>query len=223
MLNEAIGALLPAAVAVAVSPIPIIAIVVVLGSPHARTSGPAFAAGWVLGLSVVSVVIVQVAGGASDPTSATATGVNWVLAAFGILLLTMAGRQWRKRPKPGEEPELPAWMATVDKIAPGKAFVLGTTLSAVNPKNLTLTAAASAGIAQVGLDDADTLLAVAIFVAIGSSTVAGAVLAFLVAPSRAARSLTSLRTFMTAHNAAIMMVILLLLGVKLLGDAFASL
>jgi len=223
MLIDAIGALLPAAVAVALSPIPIIAVVLVLGSPHARTSGPAFAFGWVLGLTVVSVAVVQFVGGASDPTTDTATGVNWMLAAVGILLLAMAGRQWRKRPKEGEAPEMPAWMSTVDEIAPGKAFILGVALSAVNPKNLTLTAAASAGIAKVGLDGTDTAIAIATFVVIGSITVAGAVLAYLVAPVRAATPLASIRQFMSDHNAAIMMVILLLLGVKVLGDAIPAL
>lgn len=223
MLNEAIGAILPAAVAVALSPIPIIAIVLVLGSSHARTSGPAFAAGWVLGLTAVSIVVVQFVGGASDPTSDTATGVNWALAALGIALLVMAGRQWRKRPKDGEEPEMPAWMATVDEIAPGKAFVLGVALSAANPKNLALTAAAAARIAQAGLDDADTAIAVGVFVIIGSITVAGAVLAYLVAPSWAEKPLASIRQFMSDHNAAIMMVILLILGVKVLGDAIPAL
>ena len=45
MLLDVIGDLLPAAVAL--SPIPIVAVVLVLGSPGARTAGPAFALGWV--------------------------------------------------------------------------------------------------------------------------------------------------------------------------------
>ena len=40
MLIQAIGQLLPAAVAVALSPIPIIAIVLMLGTPKARTQRP---------------------------------------------------------------------------------------------------------------------------------------------------------------------------------------
>lgn len=48
MLNQAIGDLLPAAVAVALSPIPIIAVVLVLGAPAARTTGPMFALGWIV-------------------------------------------------------------------------------------------------------------------------------------------------------------------------------
>ena len=50
MLSQAIGAILPTAAAVALSPIPIIAIVLVLDSARARVNGPAFALGWVLSL-----------------------------------------------------------------------------------------------------------------------------------------------------------------------------
>ena len=77
MLTTAIGDLLPAAVAVALSPIPIIGVILMLGTPRARTNGPAFALGWVGGLTAVSAVVLLVAGGADDPDSATSTGVDW--------------------------------------------------------------------------------------------------------------------------------------------------
>lgn len=222
MLNQALGDLLPAAAAVALSPIPIVAIVLVLDAPRARTAGPAFAIGWVAGLSVVSIVVVAAAGGASDPGSATATGVAWGKAAIGVLFLVMAARQWRKRPKRGEEAEMPGWMATINSVGAAKAVGLGLLLSAANPKNLALTLAASASIAQAGLDARDEAVAIAVFVAIGSVTVVGAVVFFLVAPRVAARPLDAVRRFMADNNATIMMVILVLLGAKLLGDALAG-
>jgi len=223
MLSQAIGAILPTAAAVALSPIPIIAIVLVLDSARARVNGPAFALGWVLGLAVVSVIVINVAGGASNAASTTATGVNWGLAAIGVLFLVMAARQWRKRPKAGEAAEMPAWMASVDSIPPTKAFVLGAALSAANPKNLALTLAAGASIAQAGLDAAQETIAVVTFIVIGSLTVAGAVIVYLVAPRWSARPLGAVRTFMSANNATIMMVILLILGLKILGDALPGL
>jgi len=36
---------------VALSPVPIIAVVLMLGTPRARVNGPAFVLGWVLGLT----------------------------------------------------------------------------------------------------------------------------------------------------------------------------
>lgn len=222
MLTDVIGDLLPAAAAVALSPIPIIAVVLVLGSPRARTAGPAFALGWVTGLGAVSVTVTLVAGGAAETSDGVDTGISWGLAAIGLAFLVMAARQWRKRPKPGEQPEMPSWMASMASVSWARALVLGIALSAANPKNLALTVAASASIAQAGLDTSESLLADAVFVAIGSITVVGAVLFALVAPQAATRPLGGVRRFMTDNNATIMIVLLLVLGLKILGDAMGG-
>ena len=222
MLSNAIGDLLPSALAVALSPIPIVAVILVLGAPRARTAGPAFALGWIAGLLAVSVIVVLVVGAGSDPDGSD-PGLNWFKIVIGILFLAMAARQWRKRPGPGEEPAAPGWMATIETVSPGRAAVLGGALSGVNPKNLALTLTAAASIAEAGLDPADTAIAVAVFVVLGSITVAGAVLLYLVDADRAARPLAAVRQFMFEHNAVIMMVVLLLLGAKLLGDGLAVL
>jgi hypothetical protein len=40
MLGDAIGDLLPSAVGIALSPIPIVAVILMLGTPRARSTGP---------------------------------------------------------------------------------------------------------------------------------------------------------------------------------------
>jgi threonine/homoserine/homoserine lactone efflux protein len=222
VLGEAIGDLLPSAFAVALSPIPIVAVVLVLGAPHARTAGPAFALGWIAGLLAASVIVVLVLGTGADSDSDD-PGVDWLKVTIGILFLLMAAQQWKKRPKHGREPEAPKWMATVDTATPQRAAVLGAALSGANPKNLALTLAASASIAEAGLDQADTAVAIAVFVTLGSVTVAGSVLFYLLDADRAARPLAAVKQFMSDNNAVIMMVVLLLLGAKLLGDGLAGL
>jgi hypothetical protein len=57
---------------------------------------------------------------------------------------------------------------------------------------------------------------------IGSVTVVGAVGFSLIAPKRAERPLAAINQFMSKNNATIMMVVLLLLGAKLLGDGLAG-
>lgn len=220
LLSDVIGDLLPSAFAVALSPIPIIAVVLVLGAARARTAGPAFALGWIGGLLAVSVVVVLVLGAGSDPDSDD-PGISWLKVALGILFLVMAAKQWTKRPRDGREAQTPKWMATIDTATPSKAAVLGAALSGANPKNLALTLAASASIAEAGLDQADKAIAIAVFVLLGSVTVAGAVLFYLVDAKRAAPALDAIRRFMSDNNAVIMMVVLLLLGAKLLGDGLA--
>jgi len=223
MLSDAIGNLLPAAVGVGLSPIPIVAVILMLGTPKARTNGPAFAIGWVLGLTVVCVIVLAIAGGADDPDSTTSDSVNWLQVALGLAFFSMAHRQWKKRPKRGETPEMPKWMETIDHFTPGRSFVFGVLLSAVNPKNLALTLAAAAAIAQAGLSTTDDAIAIAVFVAIGSISVAGLVLFFLIGGDHATKPLASIKEFMEDHNAVIMMVVLLILGAKLLGDGLPQL
>lgn len=222
MLNGVIGDLLPSALAVALSPIPVVAVVVVLGGRGARSAGPAFAAGWIAGLVAVSVAVVLLLGSASDADGEDA-GLVWWKIAVGLLFLAMAAKQWRKRRPRGEQQPEPGWMATLDTASAGRAAALGAGLSAANPKNPTLTLTAAASIAEAGLDAAGTTLAVAVFVAIGSLTVAGSVAFYLAAGERAARPLAAVKHFMAENNAVIVMVVLLLLGAKLLGDGLAGL
>src|SRR4051794_11630543 len=194
-MGQAIGDLLPSAVGVALSPVPIIAVILMLATPRARTNGPAFALGWVVGLVAVSVIVVLVASGSDDPDSGSSTAVDWIELLFGLAFLVMAFAQWRKRPRPGQQPEMPKWMAAVDTLKPGASFGLGAALSGANPKNLALTLAAAASIAQAGLSGGGTAAAIAVFVIIGSITVAGPVIFFMLASDRATRPLASIKDF----------------------------
>src|SRR3954470_5115073 len=142
-MGQAIGELLPSAVGVALSPVPIIAVILMLGTPRARTNGPAFAIGWVVGLVVVSAIVVTLASGADDSTSTASTTVDWIKLVIGVLFLLMAFAQWRKPPKAGEEAATPKWMGAIDSFAATKSLGLGALLSGLNPKNLALTLAAA--------------------------------------------------------------------------------
>jgi len=69
----------------------------------------------------------------------------------------------------------------------------------------------------------ETAVAAAVFVVLGSITVAGPVVGYLVAPDRMRGPLDELRTWMTAHNAAVMTVLLLVIGTTILGKGVAGL
>ena len=81
-------------------------------------------------------------------SSAASDTISWGKTVFGVFFLLLAARHWRSRPEPASEPEMPKWMASIDSLAPGKAFGLGVVLAGVNPKNLLLAAGAGAGVAQ---------------------------------------------------------------------------
>ena len=125
-MREAIGQILPLAIAAGISPIPIIGVVLMLVTPRARSNGPAFVLGWVVGLAVVGVIGLTVANAAGASTSgSSADGTNTFQIVMGALLIVFALRQWRKRPKPGVEPPMPKWMDAVDHFTPLKSAGMG--------------------------------------------------------------------------------------------------
>ena len=141
---------------------------------------------------------------------------------LGALLLLLAVRQWRSRPKPGETAALPKWMSAIDSMTFGKALGLGFLLSAVNPKNLLMAASAGVAIGAARLPVAQIVLVVIIFTVIACCTVLVPVVGYLLAADRMAALLQSLREWLGAHNAAIMAVLLLVIGVSVIGKGLAS-
>ncbi len=99
MMGKAIGGSLPLAVGIAVSPIPVIAVVLMLTSRRAKVNGLAFVVGWLIGLGIVGAIVLSLAGPAGASKSGSpATWVSWVKIALGALLLLVAFRQFRGRP-----------------------------------------------------------------------------------------------------------------------------
>ncbi len=111
---------------------------------------------------------------------------------------------------------MPKWMAGIDALAPGKAFGLGLLLDGVNPKNLLLTVAAATGLAQLGLSTTDAVVSLIVFVVVGSLTIAGPVVYYLVGGDKAKTELDSMKGWLATHNAAVMTVLFLVFGVDLI-------
>ena len=222
-MGEAIGAVLPLAVGVALSPIPIIAVILMLVSRRARVNGPVFLLGWILGLAAVGVIVLAISGasGASDGGE-PASGTSTLKVVLGVLLLIVALRQWRKRPHDGEEAPMPAWMGAVDEFTPVKAFGAGIVLSALNPKNLILAVGAGAAIAQTDVSGGQQALAYAVFVLIATIGPAIPVVIYFALGDKAPPLLDKLKAWMAQHDAAIMAVLCLVIGAKLIGDGIGG-
>jgi hypothetical protein len=68
-MGRAISEVLPFAIGVAISPVPIIAVILVLFSARARVNGPVFAIGWAVGVAAVSTIVYLVADAGDVSTS----------------------------------------------------------------------------------------------------------------------------------------------------------
>jgi hypothetical protein len=223
-MGQAIGSTLPLAVGVALSPIPIIAVVLMLTSHRARSNGPAFVIGWLIGLAVIGAIVLSVAGPAGASKSGSpATWVSWVKIVLGAALLLVAARQFRGRPKDSDEAALPKWMASIDTMKPLTVLGLAALLGGVNPKNLLLAVSAGASIAQTGISGVDQAIAYAVFALIGTIGVGAPVVLYFALGERSATMLATLKDWMGRHNAVIMSVLCLVIGVKLIGDAIGGL
>lgn len=223
-MGEAIGQALPLGVGIAVSPLPIVAVVLMLTTARARSNGPAFVLGWLAGLGVVGAVVLVVAGpSASDDQGQPAGWVSWLKLVLGVLLLIVAVKQFRNRPGEGEQGSMPAWMSTIDQFTAGKALGVGVVLAAANPKNLLLAVGGASAVAQTGIPGGQQALAYAIFAVIGTIGVAAPVVVYFTMGDKAADRLSSLKGWMVRHNAVIMGVLCLVIGVKLVGDALGGL
>jgi threonine/homoserine/homoserine lactone efflux protein len=223
-MGEAIGQMLPSAVGVAISPIPIVAVVLMLVSARGRVNGPAFLIGWWVGVAAVGAIMLVVAGGAdATEEGEPATWVSVLVLVLGLLLFLVAAKQWRGRPHEGEAAEAPKWMSALDRFTPPKAAGAGVLLSGLNPKNLLLTVAGAAAIAQADISASQEAVALVVFVLIASIGVAVPLVIYFALGDRAGSLLERLKNWMAQNNAVIMAALLLIIGVKLIGDAIAGL
>src|SRR5215831_7767271 len=138
-MGRAVGEVLPLAVAIAVFPVPIIAVVLLLGSTRGRAKGGAFVLAWCAGIAAVGAVVLLVAGEAdASEAGEPATWLNVVILGLGVVLLALAVKQWRGRPGADEKAPTPGWMQSVDQFTIAKAGAAGFALSGLNPKNVLL-------------------------------------------------------------------------------------
>lgn len=223
-MGAAIGQVLSYAGGVALSPVPIIAVVLILATPRGRVSGPAFLAGWVVGLAGVGTVVLVVASTASASSHGEpATWVSILKIVLGVLLLALAVKTWHGRPRGDREPGLPAWMKSIDKFTPVRSTAVAVALSAANPKNLLLVLGAASAIAQTGAATLSQAVALAVFILIATLGVGAPIAIYFFMGERATQILGALREWLATENATIMAVICLLIGLKLIGDAISGL
>ncbi len=77
-MGQAIGQVISFGVGVALRPLRIIAVVLMLSTPKGRVNGPAFLAGWIVGLAVVGIIVLLVSSGASASSKrVAAAGAVW--------------------------------------------------------------------------------------------------------------------------------------------------
>lgn len=216
MQELALSDLLPAAVGIALSPFPIVAVILMLFSARAKTNGIAFVAGWVIGLVVVGAAFLVLGSDSAGTASEPSQSALIIQVLLGLLCLAAALKQWRSFGAQADESEMPTWMRTIDDFSAGKSFVVAALLSGVNPKNLALNASAMLVITQAGMSSSEEWVALLVFVVLASLSVMLPVIYYLIGGANSKAALDRMKVWLVANNSAVMAVLLLIFGVKLL-------
>ncbi|WP_063064292.1 GAP family protein [Nocardia violaceofusca] len=219
-MGAVLGDLLPLAVGVAISPIPIVAAILIILSANAAHAGTGFAIGWVLGIVGVTTIFVVLSGTLSDSQDKHSSTVTaWVKIVLGVVLLGLAAMQWRSRSDTG----VPGWMRAIDTLSAVGAVGLGALLSAVNPKNLLLCVSAGVAIGTSGIGGGQEVIAVLVFTVIAAASVLVVVIGYLVAAERLREPLDRARRWLQANNHVVMAIVLLVMGAVVLGKGIGGL
>ncbi|WP_286288554.1 GAP family protein [Microbacterium sp. ASV49] len=210
---NALNQLLPLAVGIAVSPLPIVAVVAILLSARGRTAAPAYTGAFAL--VTLGFVAIGAASGGSASAAAGRTTVMLVLASLltaGFAVLSVLS--WHARPRAGAVPKTPGWLAAVDTITPVRAAGLGLLMAVTNAKNIPLELK---GGALIGSAHTQPLIAAAVCVALAVVGSIGLIVPTVLAgtgSARMTRALGHVKVGLITHNAAIMTVLFAILAIN---------
>ena len=219
---SALGPLLPIAVAVAVSTVPIMATIVILLSPKRNQSAIPFLIGWVVGMAAV-VAIAAVGANALPvrPFRAQQRAIAIGQIIVGTALLVAAVMAWRRAARaPAAKGN--GLLDRVERMGPVAALGLALALN-LRPKALLLGVAAGLSVAGSSLRTTETVIVLAIYVGLASSTVIVPIIATLVAPARMQPRLVLARDWLSQNSAHITVVVLVMVGFVILGAGISQL
>jgi len=214
--------LLTLAVANAISPLAIVAVILMATSGKGRTNGTAFILGsFTFAVALVGgIVLFGRSAGAEDVDSAPHITIDVIELVLGVAMIVLGILQWRKR----SSHETPKWMDSIDGMNIWMAFLLGMLLAGpLSPKDLPLLIAAGGRISQASLATAEAVAVIVIFAALGLVAIAIPWILSVVAPGKVEQSLSGPRTWLVSNHSVIMTVLFVILGTKLIGSAVTDL
>jgi Sap, sulfolipid-1-addressing protein len=219
---QAMGGILPLAVAAAVSSMPIVAVTVILLSPRRGESALPFLAGWILGCLAVLILWTLAAQAIPlHPRRRPETTIGVLEIIIGIGLVGLGLIALHRRTEGGSGP-LPSWVNRIDTFGSVPAFGIGLALN-VRPKALLLAAAASLVIRGENLGGAEGLVVIAVYTAIATSTVSVPTVLTLLFPQRMEPRLNAARRWLTDNGLLITAVVMILIGVVIAGAGLGNL
>ena len=216
MLIDTITDILPMAAGIALSPIPIAAVVSILLAADARKAS-AFLLGWTTGILAICLLVLFIPGLRllnGDPTPLA----GWLRVVLGAALLVVAWHKWQKRPAPDAKVEEPAFLARIDSYSGWKALILGVTLSVFNPKSFVLASASAMTIYEAKIVGQEKAAVIVVFALIASLSVALPIGFTWARRDTAQKMLEDLKDWLIANNTAVTVVLLVVFALLIIGS-----
>jgi hypothetical protein len=221
-MHGVLGTLLPLAIAVTISPIPIIAEILLLFSKKPVAAASAYLVGFAVGVALVLGILILVANAVDLSKSGPSKGAGTVQLVVGVLLLVAAVRRFRHRPQHDEVAPQPKWMNGIESFTPGKALGVGAVLGAANPKNIAVGIAAGAAVSSAGMSTGQSIVSIVVYVVVAAAGVAAPLVVMVGLGDKAQGILDNWKTWLGLNNATVMAVLLLVFGVVLVGKGIAG-
>lgn len=205
--------LIPLALVIALSPLSIIPAVLVLHTPRPRSTGLAFLAGWLVGLTVLTLVFLQLSSLLGGRENRPPGWASWLRIVVGTALIMFGLYRWFTRKT---STHTPRWMQSLSKLTPLRAGGAAMALTVVNPKVLFICAASGLAIGTAGGRPRDDWAGVAWFVLVAGCTVAAPILAYTLSGDRLAGPLARFTDWMERQHAVLVAAILVVIGLLVL-------
>jgi len=204
------------ALGVAASPLPVVAVLIILITKRARPGSLVLAACWVLGNTIAIGLAVAFAGSIPEPRHGPDLwfeGLFALLLGIGLVIMWWLSRRGRRNTP--EETAPPTWVSSVDNLSPAGAGFVAFANATTSPKNLALAIAAGKTISRAELPATAVGAAALFYVAVASLSIVIPVALYFVGGEKSVVVLRRWRDSVTEHAAVVMEITLLGLGVAM--------
>jgi Sap, sulfolipid-1-addressing protein len=218
---QALGGLLPIAVAAAFSSVPITVTILILLSPNRNRAALPFLVGWVIGVAAVIVFSTLFASTLPQPRRGPDPATAALLMVVGVALIVL-GIVNLRRDSQSEGTGLPGWLSRVDSFGGLVSFAVAVLLN-FRPKGLLLGIAAGLAMNAASVQANEIIVLIIVYTVIASSTVVVPIVASFLAPSRVEPKLIAARGWMTRNGRLLTSLMMFMIGVVILGYGLTQL
>lgn len=203
---DSLSAMLPYAVGLLVSPLPVAAVIMLLVSDGGSRKATVFELTWLVVSFAIVIGVAAIVGQAPPRDRGTMPAWEaWVLSLLGAALLGLAFLvflAWRRQRRMTGDLPVPRWMRALDGLSPAKTAGLAAILIVANPVNVSMLLAAGIELGHLQSRFSAEVLPAALFVTAGSLTMLAPWLVTVIS-GRGTGFLPRARGWLLVHNNAL--------------------